>query len=76
VSEPIIREVRDVLNRAEIRRQLSGINDPIVNAFLTKLEAKAILTINIPEEFHYERDPARCISISPSSAMRISREPG
>jgi putative PIN family toxin of toxin-antitoxin system len=57
VSEPIIREVRDVLNRAEVRRQLPGINDRIVNAFLTKLETKAILITNIPEEFHYERDP-------------------
>src|SRR5215213_1179784 len=38
VSEPIIREVRDVLNRAEVRRQLPSINDRIVNAFLTKLE--------------------------------------
>ena len=25
--------------------------------FLTKLEAKAILLANVPEEFHYERDP-------------------
>jgi len=56
-SEPIIREVRDVLNRAELRRKLPGINDRLVNAFLTKLEAKAILIANVPEEFHYERDP-------------------
>jgi putative PIN family toxin of toxin-antitoxin system len=57
VSEPIIRELRDVLNRAEVRRRLPGINNRIVNAFLTKLEAKAILLANVPEEFHYERDP-------------------
>ena len=57
VSEPIIREVREVLNRAELRRKLSGINDRILNAFLTKLEAKAILIANVPEEFHHERDP-------------------
>jgi putative PIN family toxin of toxin-antitoxin system len=57
VSEPIIPEVRDVLNRAEVRRQLPGINDRIVNAFLTKLETKAILIANVSEEFHYERDP-------------------
>ena len=57
VSAPIIRDVRDVLNRAEIRRQLPGINDRIVNAFLTKLEAKVILLANVPEEFHYDRDP-------------------
>ena len=43
--------------RAEVRRQLPGINDRIVHAFLTKLEAKAILITNVPEEFHYERDP-------------------
>ena len=57
VSEPITREVRDVLDRPELRRKLPGINDRIVNAFLTKLEAKAILLANVPEEFHYERDP-------------------
>jgi predicted nucleic acid-binding protein len=44
------------LNHAE-RRKLPGIHDRIVNAFLTKLEAKAILLANVPEEFHYERDP-------------------
>ncbi len=36
VSEPIIREVRGVLNRAEVRKLLPGINDRIVNAFLSK----------------------------------------
>jgi uncharacterized protein len=57
VSEPIIREVREVLNRAEVRKLLPGINDRIVNSFLSKLEAKAILIVNVPEEFHYDRDP-------------------
>ncbi|HKV34797.1 MAG TPA: putative toxin-antitoxin system toxin component, PIN family [Pyrinomonadaceae bacterium] len=66
VSEPILREVRDVLNRAEIRRQLPGITDRIVNAFLTKLEAKAILIVNVPEEFHYERDPDDEMYINPA----------
>jgi putative toxin-antitoxin system toxin component, PIN family len=62
VSEPILRELRDVLNRSEVRRRLPGINDRIINAFLTKLEAKAILIANVPEEFHYERDRmTRCI---------------
>jgi len=57
VSEPIIREVRGVLNRAGVRKLLPGINDRTVNAFLSKLEAKAILIVNVPEEFHYDRDP-------------------
>src|SRR5215813_4780062 len=57
VSEPILQELHDVLHRSEVRRRLPGINDRIVNAFLTKLKAKAILISNVPEEFHYERDP-------------------
>jgi len=32
VSEPITREVRDVLNRAEVRRQLPGIRLTIVQS--------------------------------------------
>lgn len=59
MSEPIIREVREVLNRAELRRKLPGINDRIVNAFLTKLEAKAILLINVPEEISLRARPRR-----------------
>lgn len=57
VSRAILQEIRDVLNRPEIRRKLTGINDRIVNALFTKLEAKAILITNVPEEYHYERDP-------------------
>src|SRR5712692_10371127 len=57
VSEAILREVRDVLSRPEVRRPLPGINDRIVNAFLTQLEARAILITNVPEEYRYERDP-------------------
>ena len=46
-----------MLRRPEVRHRLPGINDRIVNAFLTKLEAKAILTTNVPEEYRYDRDP-------------------
>lgn len=57
VSEMILREVRNVLSRPEVRDRLPGINDRIVNAFLTKLEARAIPITNVPEEYRYERDP-------------------
>src|SRR5882672_940970 len=57
VSEAILREVRNVLLRPEVRHRLPGINDRIVNAFLTRLEARAILITNVPEEYRYERDP-------------------
>ena len=48
VSKPVIREVREVLNRAELRRQLPGINDRIVNAFLTKLGQTYGALVNRP----------------------------
>lgn len=57
VSEPILQETRAVLSRPEIRSKLTGINDRIVNALFTKLEAQAILITNVPEEYRYERDP-------------------
>lgn len=57
VSEAILREVRDVLNREELRRKLPAIKDRLVNALLLKLEGRAILTTNVPEEHQYDRDP-------------------
>lgn len=57
VSEPILREVRDVLGREELRRKLPAIRDRLVNALLLKLEGRGILTTNIPEEYKYDRDP-------------------
>src|SRR5689334_4932625 len=57
ISDAILREVRDVLSRPEIRRLLPGITDRIVNAFFIQLEAKALPITNVPEEFRYERDP-------------------
>ena len=57
VSEAILRLVRDVLNREELRRKLRAIKDRLVNALLLKLEARAILTTNVPEEYQYDRDP-------------------
>lgn len=57
VSEAILREVRDVLGRDELRRKLPAINDRVVNALVLKLEARAVITTNVPEEYHYDRDP-------------------
>jgi predicted nucleic acid-binding protein len=42
VSEAILREVRDVLSRPEVRRQLPGINEPVVNAFLSNREQQSL----------------------------------
>jgi putative PIN family toxin of toxin-antitoxin system len=57
VSEPILEEVRDVLSRAEVRARNKGITDARMYALLARLAEKAIAIKNVPEEFHYERDP-------------------
>jgi uncharacterized protein len=57
VSDAVLREVRDVLGREELRRKLPAIKDRLVTALLLKLEARAILTTNVPEEYQYDRDP-------------------
>ena len=57
VSEPILREVRDVLTRPKLRRQMPQITDVRVSAMLQRLANKAILIQNIPEEFQSKRDP-------------------
>lgn len=57
VSEAVLRELGDVLNRPAIRQKLSGLTDRLVNALLQKVGSRAILIRNVPEEFHYERDP-------------------
>jgi putative PIN family toxin of toxin-antitoxin system len=57
VSEPVLREVREVLSRPAIRRKFPRLTDRLVNALIMKIESQAILIKNIPEEFHYGRDP-------------------
>lgn len=57
VSAEILREVKDVLNRPELRLKLPGINDRIVNALFTKIESQSILIKNVPEEYRLDRDP-------------------
>ena len=58
--------------------QTARYHDRIVNAFLTKVEAKAILLANVPEEFHYERDPddEMYINLAIVSNATYPREPG
>lgn len=57
VSETILQEVREVLNRPAIRQKFPKLTDRLVNALLLKIESRAIFIKNVPEEFHYERDP-------------------
>ncbi len=57
VSAATLNELRDVLNRPHIRRTFPKLTDRAVNALLQKIERRAILIRNVPEEYHLERDP-------------------
>ena len=57
VSEATLVELRDVLNRQRIRRTFPQLTDRTVAALLQKIERRAILIRNVPEEYHLERDP-------------------
>lgn len=57
VSRPILKEVRNVLNRPEVRQQLPGITDEGVAALFDRLRKCAVLVNQIPQVFLYARDP-------------------
>jgi uncharacterized protein len=57
VSETILEEVREVLSRPELQEKFTALTPERVEALIERLDAKANLIVNIPEEFRYERDP-------------------
>lgn len=58
VSPQILKEVRNVLNRPEVREKLPGITAESVAALLTRLRKKATLIKEVPKVFDYsQRDP-------------------
>jgi putative PIN family toxin of toxin-antitoxin system len=57
ISEPILEEVRKVLNRTEVRTALPGITDVRVEALFRRLDKKAVMVKLVPRVFEYSRDP-------------------
>lgn len=57
VSEAVLAEIRDVLSRPRIRQKFPRLSTRLVDALLQKIEREAILIKNVPEEYHFERDP-------------------
>lgn len=57
VSEAVLREVREILNRPVVRLKFPSLNERLINALFLKIESRAIFIKNVPEEFHFERDP-------------------
>jgi uncharacterized protein len=57
VSEAVLAEIKDVLSRPGIRQKFPRLSTRLVEALLQKIEREAILIKNVPEEYHFERDP-------------------
>jgi putative PIN family toxin of toxin-antitoxin system len=57
VSEEILAEIEDVLNRPEIRNHFQTLSDEIVEAFLLRLRKTAHFISDVPKKFSYPRDP-------------------
>jgi putative PIN family toxin of toxin-antitoxin system len=58
ISRQILKEVRDVLTRPEVREKLPGITDESVEALFARLRKKATLVRKVPKVFDYShRDP-------------------
>lgn len=78
ISRDILREVRSVLSRPEVRKCFPHLMDKTVEVFLERLQSKAVEIFNVPEEFSYERDakdePYINLALVTRSAYLISRD--
>ncbi len=57
ISDPVLEEVRKVLNRVEVRAALPQITDVRVEALFRRLNKKATMVRHVPRVFEYSRDP-------------------
>ena len=57
VSQAILAEVVDVLNRPRFRQIVPDLTAERIDLFVEEIAKLAIPISNVPEEFHYERDP-------------------
>ncbi|MBS1810870.1 MAG: putative toxin-antitoxin system toxin component, PIN family [Acidobacteria bacterium] len=57
LSEEILAEVEDVLNRPEIKEHFPALTDEVIGAFLLRLRKSAHILRHVPTKFYYSRDP-------------------
>lgn len=78
VSPPILRELRSVLNRSEVRKALAGIDDLRVESLFRRLERKAVTIKDVAKEFEYSRDandePYLNLAIAARAKYLVSRD--
>lgn len=57
LTEEILAEVEDVLNRPEIRKRFPSLTDEVVEAFLLRLRRSSQIIHRVSKKFSYPRDP-------------------
>ena len=57
VSEQILREAREVMNRPRLRAKLAGLTEERIAAFFLRLERQAFWLREVPSKFDFQRDP-------------------
>ncbi|MGZ8842896.1 MAG: putative toxin-antitoxin system toxin component, PIN family [Pyrinomonadaceae bacterium] len=56
VSKEVLLEIKDVLNRLEVRAHFPDLSDEIVGAFLRRLRNHSDFVSDVPRTFRYSRD--------------------
>ena len=69
VSEQILAEVREVMNRPGLRAKLSGLTDEQVEAFFRRVEKQAFWVRDVAHKFDFQRDPKDAPYINLAAAV-------
>lgn len=57
VSAQVLAEVAEVLSRPQVRQLAPSLTLETIEAFVENIRDKAICLRNVPDEYHFERDP-------------------
>jgi putative PIN family toxin of toxin-antitoxin system len=57
VSTHVLAEVAEVLARPKFTQLVPGLTTERIENFVTEIAAISVPILNVPEEFHYDRDP-------------------
>jgi len=78
VSNEVLLEIEDVLDRPEVRACFPDLSDEIASAFVTRLRNVSDLVSNVPRAFSYSRDeddePYINLAIEVSADFIVSRD--
>ena len=69
VSEQVLAEIREVMNRPGLRAKLSGLTDERVEAFFRRLEKLAFWVRDVAHKFDFQRDPKDAPYINLAAAV-------